>query len=99
MRRAVNDKLTGPGGLEQSSVVPRSPLYTPGHLEDVAILACGALKDAAVDQLRRQDVLLLDANHAWPVVLAVCFALPSALSTVVVDDNGRDMGESKDGLQ
>jgi hypothetical protein len=54
-RRAVNDDLTGPGGLEQSTpTVPGSPPFdAPEHLGGTAILACGALKDAAVGQLRR----------------------------------------------
>jgi hypothetical protein len=38
----------------------------------------------------------MEGRNSWPVVLEACLALPIALSTVLVDDNGRDMAESKD---
>jgi hypothetical protein len=40
-----------------------------------------------------------ERRGSWLVDWAVCLALPFAWSTVVVNDNGRDMAESKDGLQ
>jgi hypothetical protein len=56
-RRAMNDDLTYPGVLEQSTV-PGSPFDAPGHLAGVALLACGALKEAAVGQSLWKDAML-----------------------------------------
>jgi hypothetical protein len=59
----VNDDLTGPGCLEQSTV-PRGVFDAPGHLGGVVILACRALKDAVVGQLPWQDALLAVDDQA-----------------------------------
>jgi hypothetical protein len=37
-----------------------------------------------------------EGRNSWPVVLEACLALPFALSTVLVNNNGHDMAESKD---
>jgi hypothetical protein len=63
----VNNDLTGPGFLEQSTV-PRGVFDAPEHLGGVVILACRALKDEVVGQLPRQDALLAvddQAGSSW----------------------------------
>jgi hypothetical protein len=87
-RRVVNDDRMGPGGLEQSTV-PGIPFDTPGHIGGFDRLACGALYDAAIAQLLRQDALLGADEQACGALrdaavsrsfLAACLALPLAES-------------------